>query len=65
VSAGTTIGFGGAGGSGFLAADLAASEELEEESAASGALASVADDEVAAWSADFWHPARAKAKQKA
>jgi hypothetical protein len=40
-----TVGFVGGGGSGFLAADVAASEELEEESAAPGALVSVADDE--------------------
>jgi len=65
VSAGTTMGLGGGGGSGFRAVDLAPSEELEEESAALDALPSVADVEVAACSADFWHPAIAKAKQKA
>ena len=48
-----------------MAGDLVASEEPEEESVAPGALASGAEDEVAPWSADFWHPARAKAKQKA
>jgi len=58
------MGLGG-GGSVFFIIAFEASGELDAESPPAGALESVADVEVAACSADFWQPARARAKQKA
>jgi hypothetical protein len=44
---------------------LEASGAEEEASPEAGAAAESVADEVAAWSADFWQPVKARAKQKA